>query len=137
MEIFVRRLPASTTRLDLIQFATEGLEPSWRQLWFIPIGKLKGCEIIRITNNSLKNPEYHGLLRIDSPKAALEVINRLDGSFLKSKRVDVRRYHRRSAKRDRRLHQIEPLPQEIVEQRKRDRRRPDLMCQKLTAGVTT
>ncbi|MES9858048.1 MAG: RNA-binding protein [Sedimenticola sp.] len=136
MDIFIRRLPVSTTRLDLIQFATDALEPQWHLLEFSPIGKLKGCEIVRITNGSLTNPEYHGLLHIEPPKAALAVIDRLDGSIFKNKKVDVRKFCRRSVERDRRRNETQPLSPDIIEQRKSDRRRGNLVFKKLRAGAT-
>ncbi|MEJ1384053.1 MAG: RNA-binding protein [Candidatus Sedimenticola sp. (ex Thyasira tokunagai)] len=137
MDIFVRRLPVSTTRLDLIQFASDALEPQWHLLEFSPIGKLKGCEIVRITDSSLTNAEYHGLLHIEPSKAGLAVIDRLNGSLFKNKKVDVRKFYKRSSERDRRHNDVQPLPLDILEQRKGDRRRNELVFKKLRAGATT
>lgn len=136
MDIFIRRLPKSTTRLDLIQFAAEALEPHWHLLEFSPIGRLRGCEIIRIADELQDNVEYHGIIHVEPQKAGLAVIDRLNGTFLNNKKVDVRQFHQRSAQHDRRRHQPQPLPVEISEQRKRDRRRPQLVFNNLHAGAT-
>ena len=137
MDIFIRRLPNSTTRLDLMQFIASALKPKWYRLQFSPLGKLTHCDICRIDDSQNDQVEYHGIARIDPPSAALQVINRLNGELFKNKQVEVRKFFRRSAKRDRRhLRKEGPLPGRL-EKRKQDRRRPDLHMEHLHAGTTT
>ncbi|MCW8908464.1 MAG: RNA-binding protein [Sedimenticola sp.] len=137
MDIFIRRLPNSTTRLDLMQFISSALEPKWYLLQFSPLGKLTHCDICRIDDSGNGQVEYHGLAQIEPPSAALQVINRLNGEYFKNKKVEVRKFFRRSAKRDRR-HVADPeLPNGTFDKRKKDRRRPDLHMEYLHAGTTS
>ena len=137
MDIFIRRLPEATTRHDIIKFVSDALMPRWKLFGSKPIGTLNKCSILQITDPHPGNIEFHGLLKIEPATAALEVIKRINGTYLKSKKVEVRKYYRRSAARDRRRKELQPLPGEILEQRKRDRRRPSLKTEMLTAGITS
>lgn len=137
MDIFIRRLPNSTTRLDLMQFVSAALKPKWYLLQFSPLGKLTHCDICRIDDTGNGQVEYHGLARIDPPSAGLEVINRLNGEYFKNKKVEVRKFFRRSTKRDRRHVAENELPQGSFEKRKKDRRRPHLHMEYLHAGTTS
>lgn len=137
MDIFIRRLPNSTTRLDLMQFISAALKPKWYLLQFAPLGKLTHCDICRIDDTGNGQVEYHGIAQVEPPSAALQVINRLNGEYFKSKKVEVRKFFRRSSKRDRRHLTDTELPQGIFEKRKQDRRRPDLHMEYLHAGTTS
>ncbi|WP_157606813.1 RNA-binding protein [Sedimenticola selenatireducens] len=137
MEIFIRRLPNSTTRLDLMQFVSEALRPKWYLLQFSPIGTLGHCDICRIDNPKTKQVEYHGIVHVDPPSAALSLINRLNGEIFKTKKVEVRKFFRRSTKRDRRRTSLEQISRDISEKRKQDRRRSGIQIDYLHAGITT
>ena len=136
MELFIRRLPEATTRLDLIQFVSDALKPRWHLLQFAPAGSLTGCEILRIEDTDQESVEFHGVIHIEPAAAALTALERLDGNYFKSKKVEVRKYFHRSIKRDRRHHQSASLTDDIQEQRKRDRRRTHLLIEPLHAGAT-
>jgi len=137
MDIFIRRLPNSTTRLDLMQFISAALKPKWYLLQFSPLGRLTHCDICRIDDTGNGQIEYHGLARIDPPSAALHAINRLNGEYFKNKKVEVRKFFRRSAKRDRRHVTDSGVPFDTFEKRKKDRRRPHLHMEYLHAGTTS
>jgi hypothetical protein len=137
MEIFIRRLPNSTTRLDLMQFISAALRPKWYLLQFTPIGSLGRCDICRIDDPKTKQVEYHGIAHIEPPSAALHLINRLNGEMFKTKKVEVRKFFHRSSKRDRRQIPADQLPKDIFEKRKQDRRRSGIQTDYLHAGVTT
>lgn len=137
MEIFIRRLPNSTTRLDLMQFVSAALKPKWYLLQFSPIGKLGHCDICRIDNPRTKQVEYHGIVHVDPPSVALNLINRLNGEIFKTKKVGVRKFFHRSSKRDRRRTPLEQISRDISEQRKQDRRRSDIQIDHLHAGITS
>lgn len=134
MEVFIRRLPNSTTRLDLMQFITSALKPKWYLLQFSPSGNLMHCDICRIEDPHNNQVEYHGIVQIEPPSAAINVIKQLNGEFFKSKKVEVRKFFRRSIKRDRR--RMSPT-QPITDQRRQDRRRPYIHTELLAAGVTS
>ncbi|TVO79004.1 RNA-binding protein [Sedimenticola selenatireducens] len=137
MEVFIRRLPNSTTRLDLMQFLSIALKPKWYRLQFAPLGHLVHCEICRIDDPINKLVEYHGIAKIEPPSAAKMIINQLNGEFFKTKQVEVRKFFRRSINRDRRRTSLAQPSQAILEKRKQDRRRPQIHTEFLTAGVTS
>jgi hypothetical protein len=134
MDIFIRRLPEGTTRRDIQDFVLPALKPRWRLFGSRTAGKLSKVAILRIHDSNTGTVEFHGLIRIEPAMEGLAVIHRLNGTLLKSKRVEVRKYYRRSAARDRRRLEGESLPAHIQEQRKRDRRRHTLQTQILFAG---
>lgn len=136
MELFIRRLPEATTRLDLIQFVSDALKPRWHLLQFAPAGSLTGCEILRVEDTGQENVEFHGVIDITPAAAALTALERLNGNYFKSKKVEVRKYFHRSVERDRRHHQS-LLTDDVQEQRKRDRRRTHLLTEPLHAGATS
>ena len=127
MELFIRRLPEATTRLDLIQFVSNALKPRWHLLQFAPSGSLTECKILQIEDTDQESIEFHGLIQIVPAAAALTALERLDGNYFKSKKVEVRKYFHRSIERDRRYHQSASLPDDIQEQRRQDRRRTHLL----------
>ena len=137
MEVFIRRLPNSTTRLDLMQFLSSALKPRWYLLQFAPLGKLMQCDICRIDDRLNDKVEYHGIAQIEPPSAALNIIKKLNGEIFKTKKVEVRKYFRRSINRDRRRPESAPPTQNIIDQRKQDRRRPDIQTELLHAGITS
>ncbi len=136
MDIFIRRLPDATTRLDLLRFVSSALKPKWYELQFAPIGKIKACEICQISNDSDDLQEFHGIVRVEPASAALTVIERLNGEEINSKQVQVRKFFKRSVARDPRKIPFVPSPSSAIEQRQKDRRRPHLVLQKLLSGAT-
>ncbi|MCW8890947.1 MAG: RNA-binding protein [Sedimenticola sp.] len=137
MEVFIRRLPNSTTRLDLMQFISSALKPKWYLLQFAPLGNLMHCDICRIDDPLNKQVEYHGIVQIEPPSAAIAVIKQLNGEYFKSKKVEVRKFFRRSINRDRRRLAPHLTPSSLTDQRKQDRRRPHIHTELLTAGITS
>ena len=132
MWVFVRQIPkSSATRGELVKFVNKGLRPSWIFFPFSSHAKVKRCEILQIFNPETKTTEYHGLVQIDPSKAALPVIERLNGRKLKGKPVEVRKYFRRSPHRDRRRILFER--EDLQEFRRQDRRRDRLRSRVLHA----
>ena len=125
MWIFIRQVTKGTTREELSKFVTKGLRPSWLIIPIRSHTKVKRCEILQIFNPDTKNTEYHGLVLVDPSKAALPIINRLNGRELKGKLVEVHKYFRRSPYRDRRRTLYES--NERQEFRRQDRRRDRLI----------
>jgi len=137
MDIFIRRLPESTNRLDLLRFVSTALKPKWYEFQFTPLGSIKACEICCIENEENEGLEFHGVVRIEPASAAVAVIKRLNGEQLNSKRVEVRKFYRRSAARDPRKGAVEDQIAGSIEFRKRDRRRPHLVLQHLHRSTTS
>jgi len=131
MWIFLRQIPNESTRRELGKFASKGLKPSWVFFPFPSHAKVKRCEILQILNPKTKTIEHHGLVQIDPSKAALQVIERLNGQRLQGKLIVVRKYFRRSPHWDRR--RIFSNREERRELRRQDRRRDRLRSRVLHA----
>lgn len=138
MDIFIRRLPEAVTRLDLIHFVSDALKPQWSFF----TGSLSNsnqvdCEIMRITDSDNQTVEYHGIAHFTQPHKAIGVIARLNGSMLKGKMMEVRKFYHRSYLRDRRIQPSpSPLPSPMTEQRREERRRSQLLIEEILAGAT-
>ncbi|MET0083820.1 MAG: hypothetical protein ABW079_12445 [Sedimenticola sp.] len=135
MDILIRRLPDSTTHLDLRHFVISALNPKWYQFFSKPIAHLVSCSIFEVTDTHTHSVESHGLVRIEPASAGVEIIRKLNGRMLNGKEMEVRKFYRRAISRDRRQ-ETSDLPQEILDQRKSDRRRLSLEITSVTAGVT-
>lgn len=131
MWVFLRQIPKGCTRKELGKFISKGLKPSWMFFPFPSYAKAKRCEILQIFNPETKTTEYHGLVQIDPSKAALPVIERLNGRKLKGRSIEVHKYFRRSPLRDRRL--ILSDRENGQEFRRQDRRRDRLRSRVLHA----
>ena len=135
MLIFIRRLPASTSRMDLRRFVSNALQPRWYQLEFESLGQLISCDIFRVCDKKSSQSEFHGIVDIEPAKTAMQVIERLNGEHLHSKPMLVRKFYCRSLARDRRV-QLGPTPTYILEKRRITRRRQNLKFAPLHAGTT-
>jgi RNA recognition motif-containing protein len=125
MLIFIRVLPESVTRDDLYQFASRAVRSPWSRM-FGQRGRIKGVDILKITDQERGSVAYHGLVDIEPAKSAMIAIKRLDGSEINGKRVLVRKYYTRSRYRDRRGQMPQPAALTILNRRLKDRRRPQL-----------
>ena len=131
MWIFLRQIPKGSTRRELGKFVSKGLSPSWMPFPFLSRAKVKRCEILEILNPETKTIEYHGLVQLDPNRAALPVIDRVNGRSLRGKPIEVRKYFRRSGHRDRRALFSESAGRQ--ELRRKDRRRDRLRSKVLHA----
>ena len=131
MWTLLRQIPKGVTRGELGRFVSKGLKPSWMYFLSSSHAKVKRCEILQISNPETETVEYHGLVQIDPSKAALPVIDRLNGRILRGKPIEVRKYFRRSSFRDRRQAMSDIDEQQDL--RRRDRRRDQLISRVLHA----
>ncbi|MCP3870159.1 MAG: RNA-binding protein [Gammaproteobacteria bacterium] len=130
MIIFIRGIPENVTQKDLCDFVTAGLQHVWGMPLFNK-GKVDKCDILRIKNLDTDQIEYHGLAFVENDETANALIKHIDGALLSGKEVEVRNYCLRSPERDHRVHH--PLTQSlaIIDRRRRDRRRPNLLVETL------
>ncbi len=135
MEVFVRRLPESVTRLDLLHFLSAGAKGRWSLFNRRTSAAVINCEIFRIVNLEDDSVEFHGIAHVEPADVAMTTIERLDGSYLKGKLMEVRPYIQRSASGDRRRN---PVSGETgySERRRENRRREHLSIDTLLAGAT-
>ncbi|PLY11967.1 MAG: hypothetical protein C0631_17780 [Sedimenticola sp.] len=135
MDIFIRNLPESVTRLDLINFIEKGLKPRW-SLFGSNNGRMLKCQIFVVTNMHTRASEFHALAKVEPSSAANSLIAKLNGSLLKGKPMTVRKFMRRSILRNRRRQSLEIKPERTENQRRTDRRRSNIRIDILHAGAT-
>jgi len=126
MYIFVRRIPEGVSRRELTRFVDKATSSFWRRLPFVTHPQVEKCEILRIEDLETHSVEYHGLISVQPAKAALSLINRLNGERLHGKAVEVRKYYRRSSYKDRRRRYADGDELSFDDRRHKDRRRPRL-----------
>lgn len=137
MEVFIRRLPESVTRLDLIHFVSNAIRPRWKIFRSGAGLSAVNCEIYKFTNEDTGVVEFHGIARLKSERDAVDAIERLDGAFLKGKFMEVRRFIHRSSAGDRRRGSRTAQPSTSYRDRRREnRRRGHLVIEELHAGAT-
>ncbi len=126
MYIFVRRIPEGVSRRELGRFVDKATHRFWWRLPFVSQPQVDKCEILRIEDLENGHIEYHGLISVQPAKAALSLINRLDGERIRGKPVEVRKYFRRSSYKDRRRYYADGDDLAFDDRRRGDRRRAKL-----------
>jgi hypothetical protein len=96
MKLLVPRITDATTRKDLREFANRVLD-AWFRLPFSERPKIVSCRILLISD-STGFEQRHGLLDVTPDDAATKIIRKLNGAFLRGKRVGVKRYDSASAR---------------------------------------
>ena len=91
MKLLIPRITDATTRKDMRDFVNRVLE-KWFRLPFSSQPRIVGCKIISITS-SMGVVQRHGLINVSPDDAALRIIRKLNGEYLKGKRVGVTQYH--------------------------------------------
>jgi hypothetical protein len=92
MQLIVPRVTDATRQKDLKEFVNRVLE-KWFRLPFSTRPKILSCRILSETN-SMGLTWRHGLIDITPDDAAIRVIKKLNGAYLKTKRVGVKKYRR-------------------------------------------
>ncbi len=90
MKLLIPRIADSTTRKDLSDFANRVLE-KWFRLPFSAQPRIVSCRILLITDH-VGVSQRHGLINVTPDDAALKIIRKLNGRYLKGKRVGVKQY---------------------------------------------
>lgn len=99
MHIFLVRIPANTTKRDVVEF----ISPALKGGLFAPTGVLKNIQLVVLRNSRTNATEHYGIVQVEPDKAALRVIRQLNRKQLKGKPIHVRRYYIRNKKNDPRL----------------------------------
>ena len=92
MKLLIPRITDSTTRKDLRDFINRVLE-KWFRLPFSAPPQIVSCGILSDTNN-IGLTQRSGLINVTPDDAALRIIRKLNGEYLKGKRVGVKQYNR-------------------------------------------
>ena len=92
MKLIVPRITDSTRPTDLRAFANQVLEKIFRLPFSAP-PRIVGCRVILVTDPAGVT-QRHGLITVTPDDAGLRIIRKLNGTYLKGKRVGVKRYER-------------------------------------------
>jgi hypothetical protein len=90
MHVLIKRITNSTKRKDLKEFANRVLEKVFR-LPFSAQPRIVSCRILSLADSG-GVAQRHGVIEVTPDDAALRVIRKLNGAYLKEKRVGVTRY---------------------------------------------
>lgn len=92
MQILIPRITDSTTRKDLRAFVNKVLE-KWLRLPFSATPRIVSCRILSVSRGT-GITQRHGLIDVTPDDAALRITRKLNGKYLKEKRVAVTQYDR-------------------------------------------
>ena len=92
MQLIVPRITDATRQKDLKEFVNRVLE-KWFRMPFSAPPRIVSCRIMSVSD-SMGVTERHGLVDITPDDAALRVVKKLNGAYLKTKRVGIKKYHR-------------------------------------------
>jgi hypothetical protein len=92
MQLIVSRIADATRRKHLNEFVNRVLK-KWFRMPFSTRPRVVSCRILSISD-SMGVSERHGLVEVTPDDAALWVIKKLNGAYLKTKRVGVKKYRR-------------------------------------------
>lgn len=118
MNLFLRRIPASTKHAEISEF----VYPALKRGFFRESGRIINVEILALQDTRVGTIEYHGLVTLDSDDSVQNAVRRLKNRRLNGRLVLVRPYYHRSWSNDPR----QPLntdTETFFEKRKGDRRR--------------
>ncbi len=87
MKILLLRISDATTQTDMRNFVNRVLK-NWLRLPFSSQATIVSCRIVSVTN-SLGVTQRHGLINVTPDDAAQKIIHKLNGEYLKGKRVGV------------------------------------------------
>ena len=90
MKILIPRINDATTRRDIREFANRIIDRRFR-LPFTVRPKIISCHILSISD-AMGVKLRHGLLDVRPDNAAAKIIRKLNGAFLRGKRVGVKHY---------------------------------------------
>lgn len=100
MQLLIPRVTDAPRQKDLKELVNRVLEKQFR-MPFSTRPKIVSCRILSQTD-SMGLTRRHGLIDVTADDGALRVIKKLNGAYLKTKRVDVKKYRRVTPKPSRR-----------------------------------
>lgn len=118
MNLFLRRIPASTKHAEISEF----VYPALKRGFFRESGRIINVEILALQDTRIGTIEYHGLVTLDSDESVQNAVRRLKNRRLNGRLVLVRPYYHRSWSNDPRQ-SLNSDAETFFEKRKGDRRR--------------
>lgn len=119
MNIFLRRIPASTQHMDILEFVV----PTLKGGLFDKGGQVLNIEIMALRDKRSDSIEYHGLVTVDSEWSVKRAVKGLKNRRLNGRYVQARPYYHRSWDNDPRQQQAHSDNVAFMEKRHGDRRR--------------
>ena len=132
MDLIVLNVPAHSTSRALLKFIREGLVSRFR-IPFQEKPRILKCVVMKYTDRDTGKVEYHGLVSIKPDKAAQNVVRRLNQQKFNGRRIEIRKFHHRSIRRDPRRLNMDIAAATADERRAKDRRR-NLQTDKVEEG---
>jgi hypothetical protein len=123
MRIIITKMSAGARPREVKDFLASGA----RARFALPFGDpplVEKCRVVKIVDEDTGDVEYVALASITPEKAALRAIKRLNQTSFRGRIVEVRKYHYRSKRNDRRVRAY-PVGED-KERREDERRRPNL-----------
>ncbi|MGA7981721.1 MAG: hypothetical protein WCA32_16045 [Chromatiaceae bacterium] len=130
MKIFLRRIPANTSKAHLQSAVERAIAPRW----YFPLrrtGVIHSCRLLKIEDLARKAVELHGLVDVRPDQTARSAIMKLNGRKLAGKVVEAREWRERSPGRDRRKASTDASQLPFPERRRRERRRSNIVIEVL------
>lgn len=120
MILFIPNIPANTKNDDLRDFVDPALKSGF--ILRFRLGNIVKLEEMCIRDKASGHFEHHGLVYIDTYKAGLRAIKRLNDDLFGSRPIEIRKFATRKLENDRRLTKNK-VPFDILERRQGERRR--------------
>ncbi len=130
MLVFIRNMPESISSDELHRLVDAVMKRSWFP--FRQRGSIENLDIIKVQDQDNRTVEHHGLVDIEPDGTALAAIKKLNRSFIGGGQVSAGPYSIRSAYRDRRGHKPHEEDLSVIDRRRGDRRRENLIMDKLS-----
>ena len=129
MLVFIQNMPVSVSSEELQRLVNDAMNRSWFP--FRRRGSIENLDIIRVHDRDNETVEHHGLVDIEPDGTALAALKRLNRSVIRGGQIIASPYAVRSAYRDRRGHKPHAEDLSVIDRRKRDRRRANLIMARL------
>lgn len=129
MLVFIQNMPESVSSEELQRLVNDAMKRSWFP--FRRRGSIENLDIIRVHDRDNETVEHHGLVDIEPDGTALAALKRLNRSVIRGGQIIASPYAVRSAYRDRRGHKPHAEDLSVIDRRKRDRRRANLIMARL------
>jgi len=133
MIILIPDLGKDTSPEKLCEFVAFRMKNVWPLPGFRRRGRLEKCEILRIKDQESNRVQYQGLAYVDDDMAGAALIRQLNGCHLEGVNLRPRVYHSRSAVKERRVNLSDSDNLAIVNRRRTDRRRCNLLIEKVVS----
>ena len=130
MLVFIQNMPESISSEELYRLVGDAVNRSWFP--FRRKGSIQNLDIIRLRDPDNRTVEHCGLVDIEPDGSALAAIKKLNRSVMGGGRLSAGPYAIRSTYRDRRGHKSHEEDLSVIDRRRGDRRRQNLIVDKMT-----